>query len=193
MELRPESSLDFPLLLVVYLNHLVSLVSDMDARTVVYANAAAGLLVVGNIVIGMCYVVIVQNCVSRGTSIFFIGIQLFMVIYGFSVFLETPPSKRKGRLVYMIISLILFVLPTVASLVSFHRYFTVWRYTSVLLADPSARTPQLAWTAHVNNTLCYLTILLGDGLMLYRCYIIWADRLWVLIVPGLLFISSIGE
>lgn len=121
------------------------------------------------------------------------GIQLFMVIYGFSVLLETPPSKRQGRLPYMFISLTLFALPTIAALVLFHRYFNIWRDMNGPLDYFPRRKTQGVWATYLNNALYCVTILLGDGLLLFRCYIIWADRLWVLVLPALLFISSVGK
>lgn len=116
-----------------------------------------------------------------------------MILYGLTVYLETPPAKREGRLLYMLVSLMLFILPTVAILVLFHRYFNIWWDLKGPLDYFPRRMSQLAWARDVNNTLVCMTILLGDSLMFYRCYIIWVDRLWVLIVPGLLYITVTGK
>jgi len=124
------------------------------------------------------------------SSMIIIGIQLFMVIYAFDVFLRMSPEKRKGRLPYMILNWVFFILPSIGTLLLFYRHFNIWWDVQSPLDFPKHRATQLMWTVHTNNTLVCLSILLGDSLMLYRCYIMWADKLWVMIVPGLLYIAT---
>lgn len=116
-----------------------------------------------------------------------------MVIYAFDVFLRMSPEKRKGRLPYMILNWVFFILPSIGTLLLFYRHFNIWWDVQSPLDFPKHRATQLMWTVHTNNTLVCLSILLGDSLMLYRCYIMWADKLWVMIVPGLLYIATAGK
>lgn len=162
------------------------------ARSIAFGHAAAGMFAVSIIVVGVSvHSVIYTDCFSQILSPS--GIQLFMVTYGFTVFLETPAPKRKGRLPYMIITCILFVLPTIGTLVLYNRYFNIWWDMKGPLEYFPRQATQMEWANHVNNTLCCITFLLADGLMVYRCYMIWADRLWVVIFPGLLQAASTGE
>lgn len=116
-----------------------------------------------------------------------------MVVYGFSLFLEMSPEKRRGRLPYMIINLAFFVLPTIGTLVVFNRYFNIWWDLQSPLEYGRRRATQMIWATHANNIIFKLTIWLGDSLMLYRCYVIWTDKIWVMAIPGLLYLATTGE
>lgn len=92
----------------------------------------------------------------------------------------------------MVINLLLFIIPTLGTLVLFYRYFTIWWDSESPLDYRKRRVQQLMWAAYMNNTLGNISIVVGDLLLLYRCWLIWADRIWVIIFPSISYIASIG-
>lgn len=107
------------------------------------------------------------------------GVQLFMVTYGLAVFFETPRAERKERRRYMVANVLLFIIPTVANVPLFYRYFTLWFVSESALDYGKQRAQDLVWAAHIANSLGNLSVCVGDALLLYRCWIVWADKMWV--------------
>lgn len=94
-----------------------------------------------------------------------IGIQLFMCIYGLTVFLETPSSLRKGRLPYILLSFLLFVLLSISSTLNVNFLFRIlFNATSpenfIFLRERTSDS--LTFTS---ETLNLVVIFLGDGLL----------------------------
>ncbi|EAU87894.2 hypothetical protein CC1G_01541 [Coprinopsis cinerea okayama7 len=122
-----------------------------------------------------------------------VGIQLFMCLYGLSVFLETPKDLRSGRIPYIVVSFVIFALSALTAVVDMYDIFRC------LFEATSPRDFYLVWDKYADSYLRVLSlaslsvfIWVADGLMLYRCYIMWADQWWFLILPGLTYLGSIG-
>ncbi|EAU87218.1 hypothetical protein CC1G_10497 [Coprinopsis cinerea okayama7 len=121
------------------------------------------------------------------------GIQLFMCIFGLSTFLETPRDLRKGRLPYILISWAIFILSVIPVGYDLSYQFTALYHSTNgqeyvdLLHNGITSNVQIATTS---LTFCFIA--LADGLLLYRCYIIWKDRPWVLFFPVLMYPAVIA-
>ncbi|TEB22003.1 hypothetical protein FA13DRAFT_1528374 [Coprinellus micaceus] len=57
------------------------------------------------------------------------------------------------------------------------------------LGSPSS-TPLIPWWAHLSTMCNIIVILLGDGVLIYRCYFIWQYRRWVIIMPSMVLFAS---
>ncbi|EAU87219.1 hypothetical protein CC1G_10498 [Coprinopsis cinerea okayama7 len=122
-----------------------------------------------------------------------VAIQLFMVLYGLSVFLETPQSLKKGRLPYVAISFLILVMSGIPMGIDTFGFFDcLYRVGG---GRPFLRCiveTQYLWYNVCSTVLTQLLIILGDGILFYRCFIIWADKKIVLVLPGLLYLASIA-
>ncbi|KAH6907427.1 hypothetical protein BKA70DRAFT_1104685 [Coprinopsis sp. MPI-PUGE-AT-0042] len=124
------------------------------------------------------------------------GVQLFMVVYGLSLFLETPKSSRKGRGRFILLSIAIILTSAVSTALDARNvfrnlyeggptgieYIAVWRqgYEATNVAAGIA-----------GDTMLVTNIALGDMLLLWRCFILWKDRKWVIIIPALTCVVSI--
>ncbi|KAF9529543.1 hypothetical protein CPB83DRAFT_852286 [Crepidotus variabilis] len=116
-----------------------------------------------------------------------------MCIYGLTVFLETPKSLRQGRLIYVFISFIILGLYCFAEL-------PLAYYTYVLLDKPCTAmdTARLAgklsgmWWALADTWASVVLFWLGDGLLVYRCYVVWTNKRYVTILPGAVYLAAIA-
>ncbi|KAJ2920950.1 hypothetical protein H1R20_g16146, partial [Candolleomyces eurysporus] len=51
----------------------------------------------------------------------------------------------------------------------------------------------LSWPRLVTNIVSELIVLLGDGLLIYRCYVICVGYRWLAVIPALTYISSFAR
>ncbi|TFK23442.1 hypothetical protein FA15DRAFT_594103, partial [Coprinopsis marcescibilis] len=123
------------------------------------------------------------------------GLQLFVVIYSLCVYFETPVAYRKGRGPYIATSCILSGLYMLRTAVYMPLIF------SALFKAKSARdfmSPnhwmgyQNGWEAYTAEFSFTLMVALADGLLLYRCYIVLYGSRWLLVLPGLTYLGTIG-
>ena len=93
------------------------------------------------------------------------GIQLFMSIYGLTVYLETPPSIRKGRIPYIIISFLLFGLLGLSSVLDLSFLFRLLFNSTSPEDFIYLRQETNDWSVVLSQTLNNVVTFLGDGLM----------------------------
>ncbi|TFK28300.1 hypothetical protein FA15DRAFT_665516 [Coprinopsis marcescibilis] len=124
-----------------------------------------------------------------------IGLQLFMCMYGFVVFLETPHSNRKGRIMYILASFSILALTVISTVAN-----NVTNYNTLLNAVPGdPMGTRAAMNRFGQGTIAYAVArisstfiaFVGDGLLLYRCYFFWYDRKWVVVLPALVYVASV--
>ncbi|TEB06260.1 hypothetical protein FA13DRAFT_1723068 [Coprinellus micaceus] len=107
-----------------------------------------------------------------------------MCAYGLTVFLETPKPGRQGRLPYIIINFVFLVLSGVSSFADLRYFFIATFYSTSPEDFIIKRESQNDWLGFAAGVLCVLTSLVGDGLMLYRCCVVWCDRRLIWGPPG---------
>ncbi|TFK23614.1 hypothetical protein FA15DRAFT_670330 [Coprinopsis marcescibilis] len=124
-------------------------------------------------------------------KIFAAGIQLFMCTYGLSAFLETPRDLRTGRGIYITTSFIIFSL---FSLWTFLECFNVFQ-TLLQFPFPSGNylvNQGLSWDRILSTLALFAFIFIGDALLLYRCFLLWNDTYWIIVLPTMAYLASIS-
>ncbi|KAH6904064.1 hypothetical protein BKA70DRAFT_1509581 [Coprinopsis sp. MPI-PUGE-AT-0042] len=125
------------------------------------------------------------------------GIHLFMVLSSLSAFLRRSKEARKGHLHYILISCIILVTFSVDLALDMRRVFRVlftggpdpWSYRSAYLNNEQTdRNPTLA-----GDAMLAVTIAISDTVMLWRCYILWSQKRWVILLPCLTCVGAIGR
>ncbi|TFK19036.1 hypothetical protein FA15DRAFT_727550 [Coprinopsis marcescibilis] len=121
-----------------------------------------------------------------------VGIQLFMNSYALVVFFETPAEKRLGRALYMVSGWMIFIFYAVGASFDMARMFR-----DLLEASNGIEymeiTSSYTWMEVLNLIAMLLVFVVGDGLLLYRCYLLLAvGRLWLLALPVLMYMSVIA-
>ncbi|TEB33318.1 hypothetical protein FA13DRAFT_199694 [Coprinellus micaceus] len=120
-----------------------------------------------------------------------LAIQLVLCILGASHYKAAArPSEGNSRRPYFILSFAILTLFTVACVSDsvFFANLTINR-RGVSIAE-FWQTNFNVWYG-VMGTICNtIVILLGDGVLVYRCYYIWPERRWVVIVPSLALFAS---
>ncbi|KAH6873496.1 hypothetical protein BKA70DRAFT_1450239 [Coprinopsis sp. MPI-PUGE-AT-0042] len=122
-----------------------------------------------------------------------VGIQIFMCLYGLWVFYETPKSLRKGRGRFIVISFaILFTYSSMAIMDGVTLFTTLLGSGAngfdIIL---SFLDVDISWGA-ASTVMLTLCMAIGDSVMIWRCYVLWQDRKWVIFGPVIILIAFIG-
>ncbi|KAG2004154.1 hypothetical protein CC2G_002744 [Coprinopsis cinerea AmutBmut pab1-1] len=126
-------------------------------------------------------------------TIFVAGLQFFMCIYGLTVFVDTPSSSRKGRRPYMIVSFIILITWCItAALDAYSVFRSLSESTSGEEFYRLTVSFEGEWFRVLSLFSLFLGLFVGDGLLLYRAYVVWKDRRWALIFPCLCYLTSLG-
>ncbi|TFK22312.1 hypothetical protein FA15DRAFT_695825 [Coprinopsis marcescibilis] len=119
-----------------------------------------------------------------------IGIQLFMNGYALIIFFETPSERRQGRSLYLITGWLIFLAYTLGACVDFLRSFEILMKTSHGQTYMQIRDSTNLWMDSLGYICRTLVFLMGDGLLLFRCYLVLSvDWLWILALPVVMYLS----
>ncbi|KAJ2921770.1 hypothetical protein H1R20_g15322, partial [Candolleomyces eurysporus] len=120
-----------------------------------------------------------------------VGIHIFMAVYGLSVFMETPQHLRKGRRRYIIIS---FLITTLRALTG--SLDMAWHFQQLFAATSTIEYYQLmmknwrVWYRILSDVSMNVVVLIGEALLVYRCWIICVGYRWVAILPACTCIAA---
>ncbi|KAH6908467.1 hypothetical protein BKA70DRAFT_1149695 [Coprinopsis sp. MPI-PUGE-AT-0042] len=124
------------------------------------------------------------------------ALEVFMWIYMASFYLEAPLETRKRRRPYLIASLVILILSSAAAVLD-----SLFIYTTLFKVVPGPENAMDAYGimgAEWDRWLRAAGLLWDTGLrvcdavLLYRCYIVWAGRPWVVVPPVCIFLAGIG-
>ena len=94
------------------------------------------------------------------------GINLFMSLYGLTVFLETPKPQRKGRKTYIMASFVITVLFSLMASLDMANYFqSLFKSTSSSHWYELFLLNFLDWKYVVGSTAAGLFVAVGDALL----------------------------
>ncbi|TFK18879.1 hypothetical protein FA15DRAFT_709469 [Coprinopsis marcescibilis] len=144
-------------------------------------------------------VVVIGMYASAVVTLVGVGLQMFMAVSCVTTFAQSSKAAKKGLLPYIVVGVLIWVL--YAFTVALNVYSAYW---ILFGASTSAALDSITqgeggafvknwWTLATSSTLVVL-LLLGDGLLLFRCYILWKRSRWVWIVmlPGACYLATVG-
>ncbi|TFK23459.1 hypothetical protein FA15DRAFT_670481 [Coprinopsis marcescibilis] len=122
-------------------------------------------------------------------TVFAAGIVCFMALYILILFLETPEEKRRDRLPYVSASLLIFVVYAFGAAIGISMPF------DHLLAASSGVDFIVLWPAdwrdYAQMVATTLLFIFGDGVLLYRCYMLVESR-WLIALPTITYLGTIA-
>ncbi|KAH6912304.1 hypothetical protein BKA70DRAFT_1535664 [Coprinopsis sp. MPI-PUGE-AT-0042] len=134
---------------------------------------------------------------SRLASVALWGIQVFMALYGISAYLRMTKERRKGLPRFLVFSAMMLATSSAYLILDTRQVFR-----NLFNAGPSGRSYVEAFRADAKNqglrsaqlvtaAMTDMTVIGGDILVLWRCYIVWRSRRWVIVVPFLACFGTI--
>ncbi|KAJ2912928.1 hypothetical protein MD484_g7480, partial [Candolleomyces efflorescens] len=127
-------------------------------------------------------------------SLVVVGIHLFMSLYGLSLFLEMRDDSKKEIRLYIVIGFMITIVTGLnASLEA------AWAFKSIFAATSGVdyivlTSRDFGWERRVTTACTTAMTLIGDSMLVYRCYIIcrWKHRWWLSVLPALTCLSSLA-
>ncbi|TFK18033.1 hypothetical protein FA15DRAFT_683390 [Coprinopsis marcescibilis] len=119
------------------------------------------------------------------------GIYLCVFIAAMNIMLRKRAHNTTSSKVFLIGVVSLFVLITIHNFTNVHRmiqayaYETSFAYPAIFLRDLNN------WDCFAFPVILALVIWIADILVIYRCWLVWKKRSWVIVVPVLLLIGSL--
>ncbi|EAU89435.2 hypothetical protein CC1G_07661 [Coprinopsis cinerea okayama7 len=117
------------------------------------------------------------------------GMQIFMVFNGVLLYREAPRQIQRTRRPYTILSCVICALYSVGVVTDLVKVEKVFVKTEFEVAEFES---SVHWSAVMGATCIFIGNLAGDALLVYRCYLIWQDLLFVLAFPVIVFFVFAG-
>ncbi|TFY83148.1 hypothetical protein EWM64_g865 [Hericium alpestre] len=131
---------------------------------------------------------------------YYIGLILGAMLYGLELYiffqsiycLLTRSSRRQHTLFYIAYSVIMLLLLTIAVATDSVLGQLMWIEHRDIPGGPPAYLQQslTTWWQTLGSTADLASNVLGDGLLLYRCYMVWGSRLSIVALPFLVYLGS---
>ncbi|EMD31937.1 hypothetical protein CERSUDRAFT_162391 [Gelatoporia subvermispora B] len=140
---------------------------------------------------------------SVSENSFYVANYLSAILYGIELALyfatvhaaSSLPKRERSDAIWVYYSTVLLVLLTIDISTN-----AVWgQQMWITFRDRPGGVPafiateQSVWYETLGTTSAIALICLGDALLIYRCYIIWASRLSIIAVPILVYLGDLDE
>ncbi|KAJ7178756.1 hypothetical protein C8R43DRAFT_974361 [Mycena crocata] len=132
----------------------------------------------------------------------YVGNAFFAILYGIQIsmfvqsvhYLNAGPGSRKAKTLYILYSALLMALITIA--LACNQYFgqAMWIEGRDVEGGPVAFFGEniAIWYNTLGTAADVTANVLGDGLMLYRCYVFWSHSPLAMIFPSLFYLGSVA-
>ncbi|KAH6914659.1 hypothetical protein BKA70DRAFT_1510057 [Coprinopsis sp. MPI-PUGE-AT-0042] len=99
---------------------------------------------------------------------------------------------RKGRAPFMVIAFAILATSTTTAVIDSIDNCNSLMSSGPFRADiiPVWRLAESRALSIVYRVVLGLSVAIGDGLMIWRCYVIWKDKKWVIIPPSLVMVAA---
>ncbi|KAF8965380.1 hypothetical protein BDZ97DRAFT_1918234 [Flammula alnicola] len=133
--------------------------------------------------------------VSFWIETFIYGIYTSLFIAAISVMMKRRRSTPQGSTsawVFLIATILMYAVATFHLVLGLYRFIRAF----ILVVEPLGAVMYLVefkrWDTLCNSILTCLMTWIGDALVIYRCYFVWNNNIWLIAIPVLLLLSSIG-
>ncbi|KAF9524612.1 hypothetical protein CPB83DRAFT_860992 [Crepidotus variabilis] len=132
-------------------------------------------------------------------AIYFIavGVELLLCLYCLSIHLETPRRLRKGRTRYIYLLFFMGVMYIASEAAGYYPFYSM--YLTSRPDSPKAKAQaqtslngKPAWYEYITLVCSNSITWVGDGLLVFRCFIVWRENPWVTLLPALTYLAAVA-
>ncbi|KAF8142292.1 hypothetical protein K438DRAFT_1878334 [Mycena galopus ATCC 62051] len=122
------------------------------------------------------------------------GIDVFMFLHSTQISWSSDPDTRRKQRTYVLFGALLLALLTISVFTSSVFLEFMWIDDRDTPGGPLGFLASFSsvWWQIFGTASTQVTNFLGDGLLMYRCYVIWNNRLSILAFPFLIYLGSIA-
>ncbi|TFK19057.1 hypothetical protein FA15DRAFT_223723 [Coprinopsis marcescibilis] len=121
-----------------------------------------------------------------------LGLQACLCIQSLSIVLSYPREKRNSHLRYIIIMMALLALSIYALVDDGRSLITLFLLYPDLLSGATPEYSRPLWSRGSHASSLGAIQVIGDAVLVWRCYIIWAHKRWVIVFPLIALFASLG-
>ncbi|KAJ4499745.1 hypothetical protein C8R41DRAFT_875766 [Lentinula lateritia] len=124
------------------------------------------------------------------------GIELFTFAQAVHTILNQPPqTNHRGQTFYIYYGAVLITMVTIAVITDALWGEFMWIDHRDVSGGPLAyfEATTSMWMNVLGSAADATANIMGDGLLLYRCYMIWGSNLWVVVLPCCIYLASSGK
>ncbi|TFK71054.1 hypothetical protein BDN72DRAFT_895911 [Pluteus cervinus] len=120
------------------------------------------------------------------------GIQTWIAFQSIYLLRKFPSQDRRTKVAYITFTTVLLLLLCMSYVANALMGEFMWIERRSSPGGPVAWYLEHSsiWFNVLGTSTDVTANLMGDSFLLYRCYVMWSDRLWVLILPALLLLAS---
>ncbi|TFK20696.1 hypothetical protein FA15DRAFT_114919 [Coprinopsis marcescibilis] len=122
-----------------------------------------------------------------------LGIQACLCTQSLSSFLHSSKEERKSWRGYMQALIVILALSIYALIADGLVLMSIIELYPELLGGGAPRYSRPLWSRTSRLLALGAVQLIGDAVLVWRCYIIWTHRRWVVAFPLLAFFISLGK
>ncbi|TEB27531.1 hypothetical protein FA13DRAFT_1691267 [Coprinellus micaceus] len=122
-------------------------------------------------------------------GVYILGVYVVLFGLAIRVMVRRRSIDNTASRVFFIGIIAMFVL------VNIHNWLNIYRMLTAYTAsdDPVAFLHDLQnWDAFMFPVVCAILTWIGDVLVIYRCFLVWQRNWWIIAMPILLLLASIG-
>ncbi|KAF9529545.1 hypothetical protein CPB83DRAFT_852289 [Crepidotus variabilis] len=124
-------------------------------------------------------------------KVLLVGFQVFLCGYGLIAFRETKPSLRQGRAKYITISILILFLYMVSAVGDSYGFYLSTKSKDLPEVLAEHRQSVFTWWSIASGICTTMVTIIGDGLLVYRCYIVCRENTAAWVLTAILYAASI--
>ncbi|KAH6885061.1 hypothetical protein BKA70DRAFT_1445287 [Coprinopsis sp. MPI-PUGE-AT-0042] len=120
------------------------------------------------------------------------GVYLGLFILAFPVLIRRNTLKNFSATVFLVGNMLMFVIISINSSVSFFRVVVAFGSQSDIKAPFHILGDLNYWATYLSLVFGIIVFVIGDILMIYRCFLVWRRSYWAILFPIILSALSAG-
>ncbi|KAH6871358.1 hypothetical protein BKA70DRAFT_257537 [Coprinopsis sp. MPI-PUGE-AT-0042] len=120
------------------------------------------------------------------------GVYLGLFILAFPVLIWSNALKNFSATVFLVGNMLIFVLVSINSSVSLFRVIVAFAQQSDIKGPLRILGNMNYWATYLPLVFGVIVFMIGDILMIYRCFLVWRRNYWAILLPIILAALSAG-
>ncbi|TFK20019.1 hypothetical protein FA15DRAFT_625959 [Coprinopsis marcescibilis] len=120
------------------------------------------------------------------------GLYLALFIAALNIMLRGRSKNRASTKVFLVGIIVMFVIISFHNWLNIYRMIRAYAYETTLVSSVLFIRNSDNWDAMAFPVILAVVIWIADILVIYRCWLVWHRNYWVIALPSLLVLASIG-
>ncbi|KAF5317177.1 hypothetical protein D9611_003751 [Ephemerocybe angulata] len=137
-----------------------------------------------------------QVCILASACLETLFYGFYACLFMLAVYLMTRKQPGQGRpaasKVFLGAIILMFVTATLHEVITIYRVLRAYGFMLGPKGTPISYIQTTAWDNYAHTVMNGLMAWIADALVIYRCYLIWGNSFYVIILPTIITITTMG-